>query len=570
MVNFSGVDPAVTNIIKQPSAEGSTADHATTYNAANTGGWTVATANPWVGAKHWRMSVTASTAAINTAQWVAPNYWTHSPVAAGEYYVFTVRIFVSDVRWGYRISLDWYNSGATLIQSDTQAIQYTLLTGGWNTVKFSGQAPTGAVNVISYVNIANQTANLTGTVDVDGFCMTLGLESLGYIDGDQGPNYAWLGTPHDSQSRRAATVLANQSVRRGLITMSRGLYLSDKLGNLSTDLSGHMLKGSVEMKTARLVKSVFKGRVDNPDLIAPYSDYISPVMTLKYSDGSTVSEQLGVYSIPKPPAEHSQVMSTSSFEAQDLCWNLNTTTFDTPYTLPAGANYVNAAIAILAGEGFTKYNIPPKASTLTAAKTWPITATKLTILNDIFTGINYYTLWFNGQGIPTTFPFLDYDKAQPDKLYFSGTGSEVLLSIKEEPVLANLANKVRVIKDGGSNAAAPIVYTQYNRSAISPTSTVNLGRVIYREIKSSTIADLAAAKEIARRALQDAASIYSKYTMSSSPDPTRDIHEIYDCQVYRSDGYGVLVGRFWVDGWDLALDASTPMTHYINRSEAYL
>lgn len=355
----------------------------------------------------------------------------------------------------------------------------------------------------------------------------------------------------------------------GLAKITPRLMKADKLNNLTEDISAYMEAGAVEMRTDRRVKMRFAGRLREPSVIKPFTDYLAPFLKIEYSDGRIVENQLGLFSLPPTGEESTYLYSTGSFEAYDLGWNLSENTFGTYYSVTAGANVVDTVISILAAEGFTRVNILPSTKTFPKTRTYDISRDKWNVCNAMLRSIAYYHLWVDGQGVITSMPYIDYDKAEPAKYLFAGPGGEIVSTIRREPLQDQIYNKVRVIGER-PKSNTPIIQTLINSNPLSPTSTVNLGRTrAMPVIKDSDINDTATALEVARAALQRASSLYTRYELYTLPDPSRGFFEVYDAEVNRADGSEVLAGRYRVSGWDITLDAHTPMRHYLNRNEPY-
>lgn len=367
------------------------------------------------------------------------------------------------------------------------------------------------------------------------------------------------------------TIAAPQVItgRKGSAKITPKLYRADKLNQWTDDLSSLMLSGTVEMQTGRRIKMQFQGALRYPERLVPFVDYLAPVLKIQYSDGSTVTEQLGLFSTAPFAIDSSFYTSTGQFTALDLGWNLSENTFGTYKTVAAGANVVDTVISILSAEGFTRVSIPASSRTFVKTHTYDITRDKWNICNAMLHSIGYYHLWVDRVGVITSMPYLDYDQAQPAKVLSTGLGSDLVGLIRKEPV-TDIFNKVRVIGERPSTGTA-IIQTLINSSPASPTSTVNLGRTRQRrpDIKDSDINDTATALETARRALQEASSMYTRYTLQTLPDPARNFFEVYSASINRIDGVSLMAGNYRVSGWKISMDHRTPMEHYLNRLEVY-
>jgi len=365
----------------------------------------------------------------------------------------------------------------------------------------------------------------------------------------------------------------NAAGRYGLAKFTPRVYLADKLNNLGDEITPYFLAGNIEMILNRRIKMQFTGTLREPSIINPFSDYLAPFIRIDYSDGSYVDQQLGLFSIPPTGEESSYMSSVGSFEGYDISWNLTETTFNTTYTVTAGANVVDTVVSILAAEGFTRYSIPASAKTFPKTRTYKLTRDKWNIINAMLRSIGYYHAWVDLQGVVTSMPYINYDLAEPALELFGGKGSMIVGTIPKEPLRDQIYNKVRVIGER-PKTNTPIIQTLTNSNPLSPVSTNpppnGIGRVRMFTIEDSDINDSATALEVGRRFLQESASQYTRYEIQTLPLPQRGFFEVYDATVNRRDGTEVLAGRYRVSGWDLALDHRIPMRHYINRNEPYV
>jgi len=142
-------------------------------------------------------------------------------VAPNTAYTFSVYIKrASSTSHASNLRIEWQTAGGAAISNDTAAI--TLLPG-WH--RFSMTATSPATAGLAYLSIIRGEVGVwTYYVDAAQFeaksCPT------SYCDGDQGHEYTWSGTAHDSTSARAATVVT-LPVRfiSGQDTLSLGMWV---------------------------------------------------------------------------------------------------------------------------------------------------------------------------------------------------------------------------------------------------------------------------------------------------------------------------------------------------------
>lgn len=233
--------------------------------------------------------------------------------------------------------------------------------------------------------------------------------------------------------------------------------------------------------------------------------------------------------------------------ASDLTVHLVQSTTTDVYSVAAGTNYVTAINTILSPFGFQPASITPTASTLGTSMTWPAGTPWLTVINDLLKALNYYPLFFDRMGIPTSRPMIDNSQRVPDVAY---TDNEWLVAdIKETTDTTRFANQIvaRVNNPG----LAPLSAVATNADPASPTSTVTLGRTITQTIDGGTAPDQATLTAIAQQALRIAAGAYRTATISTQIDPRREPHEVYAL----TDTVAGYEGSAWLaDTWKLDVD----------------
>lgn len=449
-------------------------------------------------------------------------------------------------------------------------------TGRWFEIKMENQVAPAGTNFIEFRCFANHYSSGFAYDPVfpgewfyiDGADIRQSETIDSFVAGNQGPRFGWTGTAHQSTSYRNAQTIDFHVGRRGLIKITPELYLADKLNNLGEEITHFIKSGNVDLRSDRSIKMAFKGELTAPTEITAFSDYIAPYLTVERFDDTGVRSQVGLYSTAPMVETISANQRIGVIDAKDITWNLSESTFSGYYSIPAGANYVNEVIKILLSEGFTRYSITPSAKVLPLNRTWKAEASKLEIINDLLESIGYYSIFADNYGIITSFAYRDLLTTEPGAFYFSGQGSEVVGAIRKEPLIDSIYNYVKVIHEDTSNPANSFVYELKNENVLSPTSIPRLGRTKFTAINDSQIESLAVAQAKARQIIQDSASLYTRYTMQTLPDPTRSCWEIYDTNILMNDGGEALVGQVRVNGWDLGFTPSTAiMTHYLNRLE---
>jgi hypothetical protein len=544
-----------------------------THGWGNSGGTTVLldTTNKWAGSQSIKLTLTS----VASTQYLAtPSTFADARsilVTPGEFISFKFRALGSTATLQSAGQFTFYTSGNVQVGSDVIGTATALSTTEYTEITlFDVEVPATAAFVRVFMRIETAGAAVSNWVSFDGADFRTSTTVDTYVDGDQGDEYGWKGTAHDSISYRNAVQMVSTKGRRGAIHMTPKLYLATKLNELREDISDYIVDGFVEMNFDREIKMTFKGRVTHPNLFTPYSDYLAPFIRLQYSNGDVVEEQLGLFSIEPSPRESAYSHQIGEFDAKDLTWNLSQTVYLERLTISAGQNYVERVINILLDEGFTRYSIPASDKTLPKTITWPEDATKLQVINDLLYAIGYYSLTMDRQGVLTSFPFRKLNNVEPSLDLITGNDSIIVGSIREEPLNHKIYNHVKVVKEDLNNKANSFSISLRNYSGNSPVSELRLGRRMSLVINDTKIESSTVAEEIARRALEEAAAQHTNYTISTLPVPNRGLWEVYNAEVYTRDNVDVLRGKVWADAWDIGFTPNTAtMKHYVHRLEDY-
>lgn len=550
------VVPELTNIIPNPSYEVSTAGWArSNTTVVNVAPDIVST---WAYAGTYALRMQTAAASAGAKGYILPSVNFTYPFAEDDTWVLSVSIQKSAAALATKLQLLWLTavSGGTTISTtelvaaaSTDAQRLTLVS----------VVPAGAVAVQPRIEV---TANGStgGNVLIDGWCFYAAPSWQGYVDGTQGADYEWLGTPHASQSRRVARTLQTAVGRGGVVRLSQKLLKVKADGTPLDDITSQLVEATVDLDTDRVVSPfAIEGELRSADVLKPFSDYIAPFLILEHSDGRVVNEQLGIYSIVPSAQKDSYLGSRLSFSGRDITEQLNTSVFASPFTIASGANIVSTIYEILATEGITEgtYNIPYSRKFAVDAFTWGYDEvwSKLRIINALLDAIGYYKLHTSRFGTPRAFPYIDLNASEPNKKYTTGVGGEVVNEVVQEPDYAGIVNMVRVSND--KSGITPFTTVIQNNNLDSPVSIPKLGRTIFKEINDTNIPDLASAIAIARETLQRGASIYNRVRIDTLADPSRNPYEIYEFDVRQEDSSAVLTGKWRCSGWKLGFTPST-------------
>jgi hypothetical protein len=357
--------------------------------------------------------------------------------------------------------------------------------------------------------------------------------------------------------------------RVGNVQIKPTLWRATKLNEFREDITRYVSSGRVTYDEDRAIKMSFAVKVSDPEVIDPYRDFLAPVLTLVYPDGEVITEQVGLYAVAPPKQSASTQLTRGDLDGRDLTWLLSVDTLTAPYTVTAGTNRIEAVRIVLNAMGLTRHVIADSPLTFDSDTTWPPDTSKLDLVNDILGGTGFYTLYMLRDGYLASMPWRDMESVQPAVSYATPALGKVrvIRTVEIDPDPGRIVNQVTVIRD--DPAKDPLIAFGVNDNPASPVSTVTLGITIGRTIKDQNIASQSEADKLVARTLQEAASVYTRLKLTTTPDPSRNPHEVYELAISNAAGI-VAEGVWWCTGWSVGFTPSDgPMTHDLNKLVPY-
>lgn len=293
-------------------------------------------------------------------------------------------------------------------------------------------------------------------------------------------------------------------------------------------------------------------------------DYLFVKVEIVYADGSSVLEPLGLYRIIGIRNRYSNSGGIDDLTCYDMVYELSTSRFTIPYTIPAGSNPLSYVTSNLSWIGFSsnQYAFPPTARTTGQAFTYQPGDSRQQMINDLFGGLGWYYIWMDRRGLFTTGPSSNLNQLQPRTTYTAGdlnasASVGVFPNITTDPDDSQLCNvaTVRNITPGQTS----VWYTAKNDDPTSPIAIQNVGVLALPPEDNPQITTKAEAQARAELLVTQGTSYLNKVTVTTHPDPFFGLHDAVGLSVTGPDGTVWLDGTWWrrtisfplsLDGWN--------------------
>lgn len=232
-----------------------------------------------------------------------------------------------------------------------------------------------------------------------------------------------------------------------------------------------------------------------------------------------VKTPLGVFLMSTPSRDIKEAKVTRNITCYSLLQILLDDKIEARLTLPIGTNVVNEVKRQIGGN----YSILDSSQTLLSERIYEAGTSKLEIINDLLSVINYNSLRVDVNGMYITEPYVLPTDRQIDRVYEEGADSIIITDMEDELDLFNVPNVI-IRYTNAVDIDPPLSYTYVNDNVNSVTSTVNRSRRIV-DAQPTDASDLETLVAITKKDAYEYNSIYSHLTFSTAIDT--DVLNIY-------------------------------------------
>ncbi|WP_149264301.1 hypothetical protein [Actinomadura sp. K4S16] len=226
------------------------------------------------------------------------------------------------------------------------------------------------------------------------------------------------------------------------------------------------------------------------------------------------------------------------------------------YTAAAGAAYTTVVSSLL---GSVAKQVTPSSAVLPVAKEWEPGTTKLAIINELLSAINYDSLSFDEDGVALVRPYVSPQDRPAEYTYADDAVSVMNPEVEQELDLFSVPNRWVLVVSDPDRAALSAVYT--NSDPASPTSTVRRQRVITDFRQEEDAADQATLAARAARLAFEASQVFETISFTTALMPVHSGNDVYKIL------YGPLAvnAKYAEHTWEMELKAGTQMRHQARR-----
>lgn len=368
-----------------------------------------------------------------------------------------------------------------------------------------------------------------------------------------------VSTTRNPNDHTSAEVLEALRFKTGSRRMIPRYELLDSANIKLLDLD-NVLSGSIEQNWLADIKRKAKFTVRDTGEIDFLSNRIKPYVRLylpPYGVNDWVEWPQGVFLLSSPNRTSDETDTViRDVEAYDALQVFLDDKVENRHTVAAGTVYTTAVSTLL---GSIPKNITTSTKTLPVAVEWDPGTTKLTIINNLLTAINYDSLSFDEDGVAIVKPYVAPSSRAEEYTYADNEDSVMIPDVDQEMDLFSIPNKwVLVVSEPDR---APLVGTYTNNDPASPTSTIRRQRTIVDFRTETEAADQASLDARVERLAFEASQVYEAVDFETAIMPIHSGNDVYRVT------YSTLAidAKYSEHSWSMPLAGGGTMQHRARR-----
>lgn len=291
------------------------------------------------------------------------------------------------------------------------------------------------------------------------------------------------------------------------------------------------------------------------------SDQIQPWFVLHMPDGGTVKWSLGIFLLESPNRNISGKIKKREIGAYDKTIIIDEFRFIERHFIPKGTNYIGAINKILTMAGITKIKLQDSNLALGQDKEFAAGIKGKEAITELLNEMNYTSINVDENGYMVANLYVEPFKRTVTQIYSTDEYSIIAPELKEDNGLAGRPNVFVAIAKNIESEELVASFT--NSDPLSPTSTVNRGRMIVSEpYELESTANQETLDNYIKRIAIENSSGYSHLTFSTALIPTHSNSEIL---LLNFSHVFDAATKFQETSWEMDLKFDGIMSHETRR-----
>lgn len=311
------------------------------------------------------------------------------------------------------------------------------------------------------------------------------------------------------------------------------------------------------MDNSSNIKTHLSGTFLAPDRDTDWlTDQIRPELII-----NGVSYHAGIFLPASIQETDHESYKSITLEAYDQCWVVRDHRAESMPYFPAGTNYVEAVISMLAEAGITLIRAEETDEVMTEDREdWSIGTSYLDIINQLLNEINYNPLWFNADGVAVIEPISTASAVHVDHYLDDSVVEHMLMPGKQSKTDLYSQANVFICVCSNADKSGPMLAVAENTNPQSPLSIGRRGRRISKIITIDNIASQEALQTYASRQVTDSLLSSEIITVQTALLPGYGVGDITAIRI------GGVMTVCKETAWTMELRTGGPMVHTLERS----
>lgn len=305
---------------------------------------------------------------------------------------------------------------------------------------------------------------------------------------------------------------------------------------------------NITMEATGEIKTSIRGTFLVPQDVDWLTDTLRPYMAV---DGQ--EWQLGEYVITSATDRYENARVYSDLEGYDRGVNVQNGTLDNRITISSGTKYLDAIQEQLVACGIQRVLMDPNSDAIKETRAdWEIGESRLKVVNDLLTEINYRTLWFDSTGSARLTKYAQPSAELATKTYAAGEMSVIADGATSSLDVYGAYNDWIAIVSNPDKSL--MIARATNDNPLSALSVQRIGKRTAPIIRLDNIASQSALQEYVDNVKFRGMASQETVTWATANMP----HEVGEIVILQ---HPHLEGVFEETGWEMSLEAGAEMKH---------